>query len=431
MALLCFAYFLYPGTGGYAQITAQKWTAYLVLTGGFLALSLLLRLELSMTGTLSRPKPLVWLRNATLVQRIVLIYLGLCTVSTVLSPYPEQALLGSHRCEGLIAIVLYGAVFLVVSTQGPPGKWVLPLCSAALILNCLLAFAQFAGFNPLRLYPDGMTYYDANIKYSGEFLGTIGNVDILSAVFCLAIPALASAIFLLRSNKRLFLLIPLTLCLTVLVKMHVAGGYLGVLGAVLFSVPVLLKDPKKRRVCAGIVILLVIAALIFVYLFGGSFGGTLQEASELLHGNADDSFGSGRIYIWRNVLPLVAQRPLFGGGPDTLGLRTDAAFERVDEETGFLIHSSIDVAHNEYLNILINQGAFALIAYLVFLVLSAARWIRNAPHNEVVAISGCAVLGYSIQAFFGISSPVSAPFFWLALAWLNSVGEPEIKRGDL
>ena len=88
-----------------------------------------------------------------------------------------------------------------------------------------------------------------------------------------------------------------------------------------------------------------------------------------------------------------------------------------------LIHSDIDAAHNEYLNILINQGTLALLAYLALLVISAKRWVSDARTSPLKAACGCAVLGYCIQAFFGISSPITTPYLWTVLAFLNSLPE--------
>lgn len=82
----------------------------------------------------------------------------------------------------------------------------------------------------------------------------------------------------------------------------------------------------------------------------------LGEAHEILQGRAEDEFGSGRVFIWKNVWQAVKERPLFGGGPDTLSHRITAYFERYDEATNIMRRSGIDTAHNEYLNILANQG---------------------------------------------------------------------------
>ncbi|MBQ7254353.1 MAG: O-antigen ligase family protein, partial [Bacteroidales bacterium] len=366
------------------------------------------------------PTPrLVW-QMLPLSHKLLLGYLFATVLSVFLSEYRATAIWGSGRCEGLVAITLYVLSFMLVSVFAEPKRWMLWLFAAAISINCLVCLIQFAGYNPFHLYPEGMNYYDANKQYAGEFLGTIGNGDILSAVLSLSIPAFWSAFLRLTGDRRRFLLlIPLVLCLVVLLKAFVSGGILGVGGALVISVPVMLDGKVARKRATVVVACGIVLLAVSVYLFGGSMGGFLYEASELMHGHWNDDFGSGRLYIWRNVLQLVPEHPLFGGGPDTLGLRTDAAFERYDETLDLLIHSSIDTAHNEYLNILVNQGAIALAFYLAALAASAVRWVRHSTENPVVAISGCAILGYCIQAFFGISSPISTPFFWMALAFLN------------
>ena len=419
IAVLLTAFLLYPGSG-YQTITLEKWRLYLWLTGAYVATILLLRLELTIVGETPAPTPCrVW-RALPLSHKLLLGYLFATVLSAILSKYRTTAIWGSGRCEGLVAIALYCMSFILVSVYTEPKRWMLWLFAAAVSINCVICLIQFAGYNPFHLYPEGMNYYDANKQYAGEFLGTIGNVDILSAVLSLSIPAFWSAFLRLTGDRRRFLLlIPLVLCLVVLLKAFVSGGILGVGGALVISVPVMLDGKVARKRATVVVACGIVLLAVSVYLFGGSMGGFLYEASELMHGHWNDDFGSGRLYIWRNVLQLVPEHPLFGGGPDTLGLRTDAAFERYDETLDLLIHSSIDTAHNEYLNILVNQGAIALAFYLAALAASAVRWVRHSTENPVVAISGCAILGYCIQAFFGISSPISTPFFWMALAFLN------------
>ncbi len=421
LAILCGIYLLYPGSGGYQTITAQKWNVYLLITGIYIGSAFLLRVELAVVGTEAIPPPKKAWQSLDLTQKLVLAYLLVTALSTALSDDLHTALWGGARHEGLIAIALYCLSFLLVSTYGEPKRWMLWLASAAISVNCVLCLIQFARYNPLGLYPDGMNYYDANIRYAGEYLGTIGNVDILSAVLSLAIPAFWMAFLRMKGGKhRFFLLPPMILCLVVLLKAFVAGGILGTAGAIVLSVPVLpaSKDARKKALIA--VICLFVAAATAVYFLGRYMGGFLYEASELMHGRWDDSFGSGRLYIWRNVIQLVPEHPLLGGGPDTLGLRTTAAFERYDESLGILIHSAIDTAHNEYLNILVNQGAVALALYLLMLGVSTFRWVRDAGKSITVAVCGCAVLGYCIHALFGISSPISAPYLWIALALMNS-----------
>ena len=378
LAILLSIYLLYPGRGGYQTITAQKWSAYLLITGVYIAAMLLLHLELAIVGAARLPAPTMLRKTLGLPQKFILLYLFATVLSTLFSEFRQTALWGGGRCEGLAAIALYCLSFLLVSAYGQPKRWMLWLYAAAISVNCVLCLLQFAGLNPLHLYPEGMNYYGANTQYAGEFLGTVGNADILSAVLSLSIPVFWAAILRMKGcRERYFLLIPLALCLVVLLRAFVADGILGVTGAVVLSAPLMTDDKRRRKWALICVIAALIAAAAAVYCFGSRMCGFLYEASELMHGRWDNRFGTGRIYIWRNVIQLVPEHLLLGGGPDTLGLRTDAAFERYDETLGILIHSAIDTAHNEYLNILVNQGLLALLSYLAALLASAIHWVRR------------------------------------------------------
>lgn len=420
LACMFSIFLLFPGLGGYAQITGHKWILFLILSAAYILIALILRVQLALIGDQPLPSPRQLVKSLSAVQICIIAFWFFSVLSTLFSIDPALSFWGGSRRDGLLTITLYCAVFLLVSRCAALKGWFLTLFSIAISLNCLLALTQFAGWNPFSLYPQGMNYYDAGIRYAGEFLGTIGNVDLLSAVLCLAIPAFWIGIWKIRDKRRLLLLIPLALSLAVLLTAFVAGGVVGIAGSALLAIPVLAKGKRSRVILAIALALVLILGLLFVYAFGGRMGGFLYEASELLHGRWNDKFGSGRLYIWRNVWQLLPDRLLLGGGPDTLVLRTDAAFERYDESLGILIRSVIDNAHNEYLNVLVNQGLPALLCWLAALLCAAVQWIRSAPRHAGVAMCGGAVLGYCIQAFFGLSSPISTPFFWLALALLHA-----------
>lgn len=423
-------YLLWPGLGGYAQLTAAKWKLFLLLSLAYAGGSALLALELTAIGRL-RPLRPAGLRRFFSMQDWLLLAFWACSVlSTLCAVDRATAFWGSARRGGLVTITLCCLCALLISHLGRPRRWMLFLLGGTLCLNCILALFQFTGLNPLGLYPQGMNYYDANKLYAGEFLGTLGNADVVSAVLCAAIPALWLALFKLSGRSRFLLTVPLALCLTVLFRSSVAGGIVGVSGALLLTLPLLPGSRRGRLGAAAAVILLCAGGLVFLYLYGSRLGGFLYEASEVLHGRWKDEFGSSRIFIWRHVLELVPERLLLGGGPDTLGLRMEVGFERYDEALGMVIRSSIDDAHNEYLNILVNQGLLALLCYLAMLGRAAVKWARAAIQDPAAAICGGAVLGYCIQAFFGITSPISAPYFWIALALLTSRLEHSAERKE-
>lgn len=410
---------------GYTHITMWKTYLFYGLTGSYVVISLLGRVALMLVGVFAPVTPATLWKGLRLSQKLVLGFWLFSLCSTLLSAEPHTAFWGGVRHEGFLTITLYCWTYLLISASYTPQKWLIWVFGAAMSLCCILSILQFLGYNPLGLYPQGITYYDGNTRYSGEFLGTFGNADLFSAVLCLAIPLFWLSVLLSKDQRRFLLLIPLALCLVVLCKAFVAGGIVGVSASILLTIPVLAREKKRRLTLLGVVLLVLVLGIFLVYFLGGRAGGFVGEAAALLHGRWDDDFGSGRLYIWRKSMELVPQRPLFGGGPDTLGLRTDAAFERYDEALGFLIRNKVDVAHNEYLNILVNQGLFALAAYLGALCTIGIRWVRRAPHDLVSTVCGGAVLCYCIQAFFGISSPISAPLFWICLGLTDYTPAPE------
>lgn len=424
-------FLLFPGFGGYEQITIEKGYLFFILSGGYVLLTLLIRIELIVVDNDTHFPDIVNVcKEFDISQKLILGYLIMTAIATIFAVDCRTAFFGGGRLEGFLTIALYCCLFLLTSYFGRVRMWMLWLFAAAVSINCILSIVQLAGYNPLLLYPHGMTYYDAYTLYSGEFLGTIGNVDLLSAVLCISVPIFLTAVIKLEDKIKFILIFPICLCIYVLMSAYVEGGIVGIAGSVLIAVPVIVNRGTLRKTLVIVLIMFIIVFTAGVYFFGEKTSGFIYEASEIMHGNCDDSFGSSRIYIWRNVAGLVKERPFIGGGPDTLSLRKDIYFERYDENLNVVINSFVDTAHNEYLNVLVNQGVIALICYLAALFAAAIRWVKTAPDNKAVAILGAGILGYCIQAFFGISSLIAAPYLWISFALLinNLIIE---KRGDI
>ncbi len=422
LLLMATVYLLWPGWEGYGAITAHKWRLFLALCGGFCLLELVLPLELAMVGAEKLKTPRQLLGELHPAVLFLLGYLLWSLLSALLSPYGKTALAGSARHEGLLTLALYVLTCCFVSRRGRATGHLLIAFSAASGLCAALALWQLAGGNPLGLYPAGMGYRDAFVKYAGAFLGTLGNEDLFAGVMSLAAPILWVSLLRGRGRRRFLLLLPLALCLTAVLWSRVWAGLLALAGSTLLSLPVVLTG-KGRRVALVLAPVLLAVCLLGLYFLGPQLGGAFFEASELLHGRAQDSFGSGRPRIWRELTPLIRERPLLGGGPDTLALRNDIVFERYVPEQNMVIRSMVDAAHNEYYHILLCQGIPALLLYLGGLGWGLVLWIRRAPKDPAAAALGAGILGYSIQAFFSISSMIAAPFFWLALGLLAAKGD--------
>lgn len=408
------------GPGGYTDITLTKYTVFVAISGLYLLSLALLWLTSQLWPKGTTAGPVSRLSDIGPVRGLLLIFLFFCLISALLSPYGLHTLIGYHRYEGILTIVLYVLTFYFVSLYGRPKKWLLLLFAASMTVFCLICFGQFLGYNPFGLYPKGLTYYDANSAYRYQYLGTIGNVGLVAALLAVAAPVFFLSFLRLKGKIRYLLLFPLGCVLAVTLLSQVAAAYLAVFGGLLLLIPLAAVKTKRKKCLAWILILILLfagLALIFCCDFGS---GTLHELHLLLHGQWEDDFGTGRFFLWRNVLTLIPERPLLGGGPDTLGQRMTVDFQRYDSESHVLYRAAIDTAHNEYLNILVNEGALAFIAYVAALVGFLVLFIKKNRDHDVLAICGSAVFCYAIQAFFGMRMCLTAPFFWLC--WALAVG---------
>ena len=417
--LLLGGFLLWPGMEGYARIVAAKYRLFLWLSGGYCALSVLLWLELVLIRKPVRDG------GERAAEAFLLGYLLFALLACLFSPRSSTVWLGSARHNGFLTLALYVLSFCLLRRFARPAVWMLDVTGAALCLFCIVALLQLLGGNPFGLYPAGLTYYDAGKAYSGQYLSTAGNAGLTAAILCTATPAL---VFGAGRLRRWWLLGPAALGIAVLVWMDVSAGLLGLAGSLLLTLPLALPKGRARKIAAYTVGGALLLALAGVYWLPG-LPGIFGEAHALLHGNAEASFGSGRIYIWQNVWQAIRARPWFGSGPDTLGSQIHAYFERYDPATGRTLRSTIDAAHNEYLNIWAEKGLFALLCWLGALGASAVHFVRRAGEPAVL-ICGSAMLGYCIQAFFGISMCISTPYLFLTWALLESPQDHKNRLAD-
>lgn len=134
---------------------------------------------------------------------------------------------------------------------------------------------------------------------------------------------------------------------------------------------------------------------------------TKNQSVEIAKGNIKDNYGSNRMYIWKHTLRVVPDHLAYGVGIDNFAY----AFGGKPLSMKSWI---FDKAHNEYLQILICEGIFALLAYLAFYGSITLKGIKySIKNNELFLI--LPVIGYLVQAFFNISVIEVAPIFYIAL----------------
>lgn len=409
ICIMISVYLLFPGFGGYGEIMQYKTYSFWALAGIYC----LTMAELFIV------KPTKGIK-LNLTQIMIIAYMVLTWVSCLLSEYRSQSVIGMSRYEGAVTISLYCLVALFISMNAEINELVLKIFSCAVILFCILGIIQFTGLNPLELFPEGYSYLDANKAYYGQYLSTIGNVDLVSAFICPAAAMLLVASYRLKGKIRLFTIPAAALAIFVLIKIYVKSGFLGLGCGLVLALPFILdvSDKTRKRLIFSIAVLIILALIIIFIFDPGS--GMFHELHQILHGNINLNFGTGRLKIWSEVLSRVPEAPIFGHGPDTM-LASDIEpwsdyLEAYEQE----FVSYIDVAHNEYLNVLYHQGILGMLAFIGIIASVFINILRNKRFNDKTILLSVFLLCYCIQALFTMSMCMTAIYFWIAVGLLNS-----------
>lgn len=134
---------------------------------------------------------------------------------------------------------------------------------------------------------------------------------------------------------------------------------------------------------------------------------TKNETVEISKGNVQENYGTKRVYIWKETLKIVPKHLWHGVGIDNFAYAFDGKA---------LTYKNLlfDKAHNEYLQILVTQGIFSFISYLLlYSIVVIEGFKNNFKRGKLYLI--LPVVGYLVQAFFNISVIEVAPIFFILL----------------
>ena len=154
-----------------------------------------------------------------------------------------------------------------------------------------------------------------------------------------------------------------------------------------------------------------------------------------------EKLGSARGYIWSRSLPMLKDTILIGNGPDTFVLE----FPQNDRLAKWWAYDTpnmlVDKPHNLYLQIALNEGVLALVAFLVLVgayVIDSFRLYALKNYYEGKQIIGMAtclgIIGYLGAGIFNDSIISVAPIFWIllgsgvAINYINNKEQVEVKK---
>jgi hypothetical protein len=136
----------------------------------------------------------------------------------------------------------------------------------------------------------------------------------------------------------------------------------------------------------------------------------------------NEKLGSERGYIWSRAFPMLKDNLLLGGGPDTFAFRfpqNDLIGKYYAYDTPNMV---IDKPHNLYLQLALNNGLIALLAFLAIMIIYVVDSIKLYAFKEYYeksqvfgSVTCLGVVGYLFAGLFNDSVISVAPVFWIVL----------------
>ena len=453
------------GSQMYLNMTESRYIWFCILTYAYLFVELMVALGFFLEKSARVKRVNEGFQKPDISQYLMMGYLLWAAISSVLSPYRADTWIGQGRYEGLMTILLYSLTFILLSFWGEyTNKYAYAMGIMATVMS-LLGILQLLGADPFT--PEGYTIWTA------RFFATLGNIDCVSGVGAIVIPALLCAFVLLDGKWRYVCLSGFALYFYLQVYIDVDSGKIGLALAMLVTLPFLLDRWKRvmrtaqafgalllsyaveklfpitqegigfaagkaalaalvlgivllvcgillerkertfrlsekqiRRIVLVVLLVAVIAALVFLYLYSGE-NRLLKEISQVLHGELADNAGSGRGIVWKLSLDFIREMPIFGSGPDTYISMAIPYYE-----SGKLTQV-FDFAHNDFLQVGVCLGLVGLAIYFAWIVSMAIRLLKKAPENPLLLIFGSAMVGYLGHVFFSFSIALVTPLFWV------------------
>ena len=174
IALVVILFPLIVDSTGFYSILECKWNAYSYIMVFYIASIIVLYFYFLIFKHINVLKG----KKISKIQIFAILFLVANIISTILSPFKDgDLLLGVGRMEGLITITFYVITFLLISIFGKFNKRQILYFSISGLLVSGVCLLQYTGFNPFNMYKESFGMHDIT------YIGTIGNIDHMSALF--------------------------------------------------------------------------------------------------------------------------------------------------------------------------------------------------------------------------------------------------------
>lgn len=327
-------------------------------------------------------------------------------ISAVFAKRPRIAITGNPtRNEGVLAIMYYLSLMFLATMQNKNTK--------KIIINLIIITGIIQG-----IYGICQTFKLPFVHnpIPGRALGFITNQNFFGALMLLCL-SFSIGLYIEENKiiKKIVYIIESIVLTTALLMAYTTSVVVGMLVVTIF---IAIYCIRKKKTLKLIVVLCILASTTFITNNLGKSNTindikqTSQEVTEITKGNAKDSYGSGRIFLWKETIKIIPKYFLIGAGVDNFYYAFGT--EPLTTSAGW----KFDKAHNEYLQTLITEGIFGLLSYIGLYIIVLKKGIKNSFKNEKIYFV-LPIIGYLVQAFFNISVIEVAPIFYIALGLIE------------
>ncbi len=323
--------------------------------------------------------------------------------------------------EGIFVIISYYMFFLLSTTieSKEIKNKIITIFTICGIFNVIYGFMQVLDIEYIFNIPVARNWNVAS--------GFVYNPDFMGTYMIMLLGIWLPRYFYYKEKKTVSLIMSLIFISGVIIS-GTMGSFLTMIILMIFIIIYLLFNRELLNKALVKRYILIVMGIVSIFMLVNNFinkdmgahvGKLSYELGNTIIGNVDESFGTGRIYIWREALKYYPKYIMYGIGIDNfayLGFNDGTyIFDSVYKDT--IIYK----AHNEYLQILVCEGLVTFIPYIIFLILIFLLVIKNIKYyegNEVYLSFMFVFFGYIIQAFFNIRILMIAPIFFAILGFL-------------
>jgi len=329
----------------------------------------------------------------TILDIPLVLYLSSLFVSTIFSIDPRTSLFGYYSTfnGGFLAQLSYAILYwaFVSNLNIKQALHSISYVLFATFIASILAIGEHFGlFATCGLM--GFDYHTScwTQDIQNRVFSTLGQPNWLAALLVALLPIIWSRTILQSkiSNLQsvLWLLISIIFFVTLLFTKS-RSGFLGIgIGFVIFWSFIFWKE-RFKFIKEFIFIFLSFSFLAFIFVFQPISQLTNNQASvptsPALESGGTES-GTIRKYVWLGAIEVFKNYPVIGSGTDTFTY-TFPKFKPIEHNLTSEWNFIYNRAHNEYLNILANNGVLGFTAYIILILFSIIQILKNSKNLKI------------------------------------------------